>query len=80
MKANPQLTSVLIISSDYHIMRVKLIISHFMSDSKSKFYFDSVSNRYDTWSGFRKLLKEFVKIARTFFILKVLREDIVRED
>ena len=80
LKTNPDLKNVLIISSDYHIMRVKLIISHFLSSSKTEFYFDSVPNTYTSWQDMRKLLKESAKILRTFFILKILREDIVKED
>lgn len=80
LKSNPDLRKVLIISSDYHIMRVKLIISHFMDGSKKEFYFDSVPNSYTSWKETRKLLKEAVKIMRTFVILKIFREEIVRED
>lgn len=80
LKANPQLDKVLIISSDYHIMRINLIISHFIHGHKTKFYFDSVLNQYNTWDDVRKLLKEAVKIGRTFFILKIKREEIVQED
>lgn len=77
---NPEIKNVLIISSDYHIMRIKLIISHFMNDSKPAFYFDSVPNSYNSWKQTKKLLKEAVKIVRTFVILKIFREDIVKED
>lgn len=80
LKSNPDIKQVLIISSDYHIMRVKLIISHFMDDSKKEFYFDSVPNEYTSWKETRKLLKEAVKIMRTFVLLKIFREEIVRED
>ena len=80
MKQNPQLNQVLIISSDYHIMRVSLIISHFMKNDRPEFYFDSVLNSYNSWRDLRKLLVEAVKLARTFFILKVLREDKVLDD
>jgi len=80
LKSNPDLKKVLIISSDYHIMRVKLIISHFMDDSQKEFYFDSVPNSYTSWKETRKLLKEAVKIMRTFVLLKIFREEIVRED
>lgn len=80
LRANPQLQNVLIISSDYHIMRIKLIMSHFITSEEVEFYFDSVLNDYDSWSEMRKLLKESVKIVRTFFILKILREDRVLED
>lgn len=80
LRANPQLNRVLIISSDYHIMRINLIISHFMNKSRPEFYFDSVLNTYTSWEDVRKLLKEAVKIARTYILLKVFREDIVQED
>lgn len=80
LKANPKLEKVLVISSDYHIMRVKLIISHFMHGSRPEFYFDSVPNSYTSWRETRKLLKEAIKIVRTWVILKIFREDIVRED
>jgi len=75
LKANPQLKHVLIISSDYHIMRINLIISHFLSDSGKEFYFDSVISDYASWADTRKLLKEAVKIFRTLFVLNVLREE-----
>lgn len=77
LKSNPELTNVLIISSDYHIMRVNLIISHFLSNSKTKFYYDSVPSSYTSWRETRKLLKETLKIARTFIQLKIFREDII---
>lgn len=80
LKSNPDIKKVLIISSDYHIMRVKLIISHFMDGSQKEFYFDSVPNSYTSWKETRKLLKEAVKIMRTFVLLKIFREEIVRED
>jgi uncharacterized SAM-binding protein YcdF (DUF218 family) len=80
LKSNPELNKVLIISSDYHIMRIKLIISHFMHGSKPEFYFDSVSNSYDSWKDVKKLLLEALKIARTFVQLKILREEIISED
>ena len=77
LKSNPELTNVLIISSDYHIMRVNLIISHFLTDSKTQFFYDSVPNSYTSWRETRKLLKEALKIAPTFIQLKILREDII---
>lgn len=80
LKENPQIKKVLIISSDYHIMRIKIIISHFLSGSKQEFYFDSVPNTYTTWKDTKKVLKEAVKIVRTFVLLKIFREDVVRED
>lgn len=80
LKQNPNINKVLVISSDYHIMRIKFIFTHFIDDPKKEFFFDSVPNDYTSWRETRKLLKETVKIARTFFILKILGEDVVGED
>lgn len=80
LKKNPELNNVLIISSDYHILRIKMIFTHLMQDSKIKFYFDSIPTDFSSWREVKKLLKESVKIARTFVLLKILREDIVKED
>ncbi len=80
LRQNPDLKKVLIISSDYHIMRVNLIISHFLHSSKTEFYFDSVPSEYTSWQEARKLLVEALKIARTFVQLKILREEIITED
>ncbi len=80
LRSNPQLSNVLIISSDYHIMRIRLIISHLLSDTRTHFFFDSVINRYNSWNDVRKLLLEGIKIARTYLILKVFREDVLQED
>ncbi len=80
LKVNPDLKKILIVSSDYHIMRVKLIISHFMEDHKAEFYFDSVTNDYGQWKNIKKLLKESLKLARTFVQLKILRSDAISEE
>jgi len=80
LKNNSGFNKVLIISSDYHIMRIKLIISHEMTGTKPEFYFDSVTNSYSSWNDIKKLLKESVKISRTFFLMKILREDVVSEE
>lgn len=80
LSKNPQLDKVLIISSDYHIMRIKLIISHFIKGKKPALYFDSVPGTYNEWSDLRKLLKEAVKIVRSVIQLKVLGEDSVIDE
>ncbi len=80
LKQNSEFKNVLIISSDYHIMRIKLIISHYMKGDKPEFYFDSVTTSFTSWNDVKKLLKEAVKIARTFFLMKVLRENVVSEE
>lgn len=79
LKANPSVNNVLIISSDYHIMRVSFILNHFINNDKPQVYYDSVIHDYSSWDNVRKLLKESVKLGRTFFMLKVLGEEMVSE-
>ncbi|MBA2405311.1 MAG: YdcF family protein [Bdellovibrionales bacterium] len=80
LKTNPEFNKVLIISSDYHIMRIKLIISHEITGQKPEIFFDSVTNTYSSWHDIKKLLKEAVKITRTFFLMKILREHVISEE
>lgn len=79
LKANPKLNNLLVISSDYHIMRIRFILSHYIKSDRPEFYFDSVIHDYTSWDSIRKLLKEAVKLTRTFVQLKVLREDLIVE-
>lgn len=80
LKKNAEFKKVLIISSDYHIMRIKLIMSHYMTSEKPDLYFDSVNTPYSTWSDVKKLLLEAVKISRTFFLLKIMRENALSDE
>ncbi len=75
-----QFNKVLIISSDYHIFRINMIFSHFISGPKPEFYYDSVINKYSTWNDVRKLLKESVKFVRAFVLLKILNRDYIQEE
>ncbi len=79
IKSNPNINNVLIISSDYHILRIKFILGHFLPGKTPQFYFDSVSLDYSKWNNVRKLLKEAVKLIRTFILIKVMDEEIVIE-
>ncbi len=80
LKNNAEFKKVLIISSDYHIMRIKLIMSHYMKSERPEFYFDSVITSYSSWNDIKKLLKESLKISRSFIMLKILRENAVAEE
>ncbi|MES2527832.1 MAG: ElyC/SanA/YdcF family protein [Bdellovibrionota bacterium] len=80
LSKNPDLNKVLIISSDYHIMRIKLIISHFIKGKKPEIYFDSISGSYTEWKDVKKLLKESIKIVRSYIQLNVLGEKSIIED
>lgn len=69
---NPELNKILIISSDYHILRIRMIVSHYLSDSQKDFYFDSTFTNFSDWKNIKKLFWETLKIFRTFILLNVL--------
>ena len=72
LNQNPDLKKVLIISSDYHILRIKMIFSHFIEDSDKEFYFDSTITKFNNWKNVKKLLWESVKIIRSIVLLDIL--------
>lgn len=69
---NTELTKILIISSDYHILRIKMIVSHYLKDSGKEFYYDSTVTKFHNWKNVKKLFWETLKIFRTFILLNVL--------
>ncbi|HLW57641.1 MAG TPA: YdcF family protein [Bacteriovoracaceae bacterium] len=72
LKHNPELNKILIISSDYHILRIKMIVSHYLKDSEKDFYFDSTITNFNNRKNIKKLFWETLKIFRTFILLNVL--------
>lgn len=68
-KADYTAEKILIISSDYHIYRIKTIFENIVSPDKSwEFYFDSVESELNQ-NTVKKLLKESLKIFRTWFLV-----------
>lgn len=76
LKHNPELNKILIISSDYHILRIRMIVSHYLDDSGKDFYYDSTYTNFSNWKNIKKLFWETLKIFRTFVLLNVLGTEI----
>lgn len=58
--------NVLIISSDYHILRIALILKTLkQSDDDYNFYFESIPHDYTNTRNLKKLFKEVYKLLRT---------------
>lgn len=72
LKQNPELKKILIISSDYHILRIKMIFSHYIEDTDKDFYFDSTITKFNNWKNVKKLLWESLKIIRSIVLLDIL--------
>lgn len=57
--------NVLIISSDYHILRIALILKTLRQNGDYNFYFESIPHDYTEMRNIKKLFKEVYKLLRT---------------
>lgn len=70
LRSNRGLNKILIISSDYHIMRIKVIINTLMKeDEKFQFFFTPVPSDFLTFKHLRILYTETFKLLRTKIFL-----------
>jgi uncharacterized SAM-binding protein YcdF (DUF218 family) len=66
LRNNRGLNKILIISSDYHIMRIKQIINTLIKeDDKFSFYFSAVTSNYLSFRNIKILYIETFKLVRT---------------
>ncbi len=66
LRNNRGLNKILIISSDYHIMRIKMIINTLLHDNeKYEFYFAPVTSNYLSLKNIKILYVEVFKLLRT---------------
>ncbi len=66
-----QTKRVLVVTSDYHVMRVRMIFNHLMKNQTYEVYFEGVESNYSKWSNITKLFKESLKTLRVWVILKL---------
>lgn len=57
--------NVLVISSDYHILRIALILKTLNTDGKYNFYYESIAHDYSQIRNLKILFKEVYKLLRT---------------
>lgn len=70
LRNNRGLNKILIISSDYHIMRIKQIINTLVKeDDKFTFYFSAVTSNYLQFRNIKILYTETFKLVRTKIFL-----------
>ena len=63
---------ILIISHDYHIMRIKLIVDKLKTpEDKFDFYYSGVKTDYKNYNNIKKLFKEVFKYIRTYAFLLI---------
>ncbi|MCO4753750.1 MAG: YdcF family protein [Bacteriovoracaceae bacterium] len=62
----PAVKDILVISSDYHILRVNLILETLRSSGQNlNFHYDAIESDYTEWRNIKILLKEVYKLFKT---------------
>ena len=69
MKSN-EFTSIIIVTSDYHLPRVKLEINRFI-DNQQIFYEAVKTHESDSILRLKKITLEYIKYIRTFLSIKI---------
>ena len=69
MKSN-EFTSIIIVTSDYHLPRVKLEINRFI-DNQQIFYEAVKTDESDSILRLKKITLEYIKYVRTFLSIKI---------
>ncbi|MCT4640948.1 MAG: YdcF family protein [Bacteriovoracaceae bacterium] len=64
---NPK--KILIISSDYHIFRIKLLIKYLNHNENYVFYFHGVESNYGEFRSIKLLIKEVYKLFKAIMFL-----------
>lgn len=65
LKNNPHYNNILVVSSSYHIARVKLLLSLLNKNTKAHFYFSGPRFNYLNLRNWKILLKENIKLLKT---------------
>lgn len=70
------LKRVLIVSHDYHVMRIKMIMNNLMPNGYGyEFYYSGLQTQYDNLRSLKILYKEVFKITRTWGFLLLWDKD-----
>lgn len=70
LRKNKVYKDVLIISHDYHIMRIKLIMNNIVQPGENfNFYYSGIKTKYTNWRNLKILYTEVFKLLRTYGFL-----------
>lgn len=68
LRTNPVLKRILIISSDYHLFRIQMLLNSQSNKDNFDFYYQGSPTSFDNWRNIKILLKEGVKVIRSLAI------------
>ncbi len=70
LRENKVYKNILIVSHDYHIMRIKLIMSSIVQPGEVfDIHYSGIKTSYDNWRNLKILYKEVFKLLRTYGFL-----------
>jgi uncharacterized SAM-binding protein YcdF (DUF218 family) len=64
-------SNIIIVSSDYHILRISILEDIIKNDQNINFYYYPTKTDYSKWNNIKKILKESIKILKTFSLYLV---------
>jgi uncharacterized SAM-binding protein YcdF (DUF218 family) len=68
LKRNPQMKNVLIISSDYHILRISYIVNKLNKENAFSFHYEAIKTNYSNTRSMKLILREIYKFIKIFGI------------
>ncbi len=79
LRKNPDMKNILVISHDYHIMRIKMLFSIIRSENDPYLiHYASIKSDYTNWRNLKILYKEVFKLARNLVMLGLWDDEIPR--
>jgi len=76
LRTKKQFKRILIVSSDYHIQRIKLIVDRLKrSDDPFEFHYHGTKSDYKQWRTIKILLKESTKLLKELVVLLFWDDD-----
>ncbi len=77
IRKSKNIETVVIISHDYHIIRIKLIMNHLRPIADpTKIYYTGIETDYTSWRNIKILCREVFKIIRVYLLLTLWDHDI----
>ncbi|MCB9063407.1 MAG: YdcF family protein [Halobacteriovoraceae bacterium] len=81
IRSQTAMEEILIISHDYHILRIQTLIESIRSnDDPYKFFYSGVKTDYSQWRNIKILYKEFFKLIRATLFVFLWVDDVRPDD
>lgn len=69
-KSHGKSSRVLVVTSDYHVLRVRMIFRN-QSTQNSLIFYDGIKSNWSEWNNLKKLILESLKTIRAWFLINL---------